>query len=217
SLCGCNAPRTRTAGAHSPEMHRFIHKEPRSRLPSASKSPLAWARQQLLARARRRAVLRRRPVAAGTHRRHVHAVGRAQPRLVLVAAAGAEGASLVEADAHLLEAVAGAAAGNHDHVGLERGVGGHELVDELVGAHCHALADGADEAGWDLDLAVELAREVEIAVDTEARACPVLPVLVKYQPHARHDVQQAARHRCRHIAAIRAAAIAGPAALVLRP
>ena len=42
-------------------------------------------------------------------------------------------------------------------------------------------------------------------------------VLVEHQPLARHDVEHAVRHRRRHEAAVGAAAVARPAALVLRP
>src|SRR6185369_12717575 len=184
--------------------------------PPRLQPPLPGPRQQLVARRGPLAIGRYR-VCAQAHRRHIHAIGGAQLRLLLVAPAGAEYSALVEADAHLSEAVAGAAARHGDHVGLNLWVGGHELAHELARSDRHALVDGPDEAARDLDLLVELARQIEIAVDTEAGAGAVRAVLVKYQPLAWHDVEHALRHRCRHEAAVGAAAVAWPAALELRP
>src|SRR5207237_3692157 len=93
----------------------------------------------------------------------------------------------------------------------------HELAHELSRSDRHALVDGPEEAARDLDFVVELPRQIEIAVDTEARAGAVRAVLVKYQPLAGHDVEHALRHRCRHEAAVGAAAVAWPAALELLP
>jgi hypothetical protein len=73
------------------------------------------------------------------------------------------------------------------------------------------------EARRDLHLLVELAGQVEIGIHAEPRAGAVLAVLVEHQPLARHDVEHAVGHRARHPAAVVAAAVLRPAALVLRP
>src|SRR2546423_4879181 len=157
--------------------------ETRGLTPPRLQPPLPGPRQQLVARRRPLAIGRYR-VSAQAHWRHIHAIGGAQLRLLLVAPAGAEYSALVEADAHLSEAVAGAAARHSDHVGLNLRVGGHELAHELGRRDRHALVDGSEEAARDLDFLVELPRQIEIPVDAEARARAVRAVLVEYQPLA---------------------------------
>ncbi len=78
--------------------------------------------------------------------------------------------ALVQADAHLLEAVAGAAALHDDHIGRQAGVGGHEVLHQLGRAHRRTRVGEVDEARRDLDLLIEPAGEVEVAVDAEARS-----------------------------------------------
>jgi len=146
-----------------------------------------------------------------------HAIGAAQPCLVLVAAAGAEVTGLVQADTHLLEAVAGAAALHDDHVGRQPGVGGHEVLHQLGRAHGRTWVGEVDEARRDLDLLIEPAGEIEVAVDAEPGAGAVLAVLVEHQPLARHDVEHALGHGTGHEAAVGTVAVLRPAALVLRP
>src|SRR5262245_40799528 len=78
---------------------------PRARRPVGSqRRSLALRRRALPVRPLPAAPL---AVGAMAHRRHVHALGPAEPVLVLVASASAEGAALVEADAHLFQSVAG--------------------------------------------------------------------------------------------------------------
>src|SRR6476660_6812739 len=138
--------------------------------------PLTGARENLFAGVGRLAV-GCAGVRAEAHRGYVHAVGRAESRLILVAAAAAERAALVEADAHLPEAVARPAARHGDHVGLQLRVGGYELGYELARRDRHALLDRAGEAARYLDLVVQLAREVEVAVHTQPRAGAVRAIL----------------------------------------
>src|SRR5262249_20317568 len=73
------------------------------------------------------------------------------------------------------------------------------------------------KAARDLDLGVELPRQLEVAVHAQPRAGAVRAVFVKHQPPARHDVEHALRHGARHVAAVGTAAVVGPAALPLRP
>src|SRR5439155_2189488 len=92
-----------------------------------------------------------------------------------------------------------------------------EVVHQLGWADRRARVGEADETSGDLDLVVQPAREIEEAVDAQPRAGAVLAVLVKHQPLARHDVEHALGHGSRHVAAVRAAAVLRPTALVLRP
>ena len=101
--------------------------------------------------------------------------------------------------------------------GLSCGVRGEEIVDQLARAHKQAVVGNPHEARRNLDLVVELSRQVEIAVHAEPRARAVLAVFIEDQPLARHDVEHAFCDRSRHPAAVRGAAVLRPAALVLRP
>lgn len=129
------------------------------------------------------------------HRRHEHPLRVAEPALILVPTARARIAIPRQADANVAKPVAGATAGDDDHVvpQAEHRVGGDELVDERVrGDHLRAL--GKHIALRNLDPPEETAGQFEIGLGSQPRTGAVFPILMNDECGVRHDVEHAVDH-----------------------
>src|SRR3990172_2079378 len=104
------------------------------------------------------------------HRRHIHAIGRAKPPLVLIWSASAETAALGEADADLLEAAARSAALHGDHIRPQAGIRLEELGDELARPDGQSILTQSHIALRNLHLLIKLPSQAEIRIDAKPRA-----------------------------------------------